>query len=185
MVDLGCHAGAGRHKNVSDALLWLRYFNHSGSVVLGVDANEDFVHDLQHRFDAVPPFDSLRGVRKRAMQLALHVTDNVTVDLFFALKGLMTCCAGQWCTMWNEPHWTRLNHYCRVTRERMGLQPAPWPLPPSSYPPSVFSSLRLGNVTAKRWPPYHVRTGRGPCRYALEGAPWWAASRLHKGRRRP
>ena len=41
MVDLGCHAGHTRYKNVSDALLWLHYFNHSGGAVLGVDAWED------------------------------------------------------------------------------------------------------------------------------------------------
>ena len=51
MVDLGCHAGHGRHRNVSDALLWLRSFNHSGGVVMGVDVFEDFALDLQHRFD--------------------------------------------------------------------------------------------------------------------------------------
>ena len=55
MVDLGCHAGHGVAKNMSDALLWLHHFNASGSAVLGVDAHEEFALDLQHRLHA-PPF---------------------------------------------------------------------------------------------------------------------------------
>ena len=46
MVDLGCHAGHGAYRNVSDALIWLHYFNESGAV-MGVDAFEDYALDLQ------------------------------------------------------------------------------------------------------------------------------------------
>ena len=59
MIDLGCHAGHGRHYNLSDALLWLHHFSHEGSLVIGVDAFEDFALDLQHRFDEVEPYRSM------------------------------------------------------------------------------------------------------------------------------
>jgi len=159
-VDLGCHAGAGRHKNLSDALIWLQYFNASGGEVLGVDAIEDFAQDLQHRLDAPPFGTACAGVRRRAVQLALHDADDERLDLFFALKPLMTCCGGGWCKHWDEPAWQRTDHHCRLTRARLGVQAAPWPPPPSSYPPSLFSTLRLGNTTRRRHPPYVVPTQR-------------------------
>ena len=66
MVDLGCHAGHGRHKNVSDALLWLQHFHAPGGLVLGVDAFEDFSQDLQYRLDHVEPYRSM-AVEKRTL----------------------------------------------------------------------------------------------------------------------
>ena len=71
MVDLGSHAGHGPGRNVSDALLWLRSFSESGSLVIGVDAFEDFALDLQHRFDELEPFASMRGVTKLSVHASL------------------------------------------------------------------------------------------------------------------
>ena len=42
MVDLGSHAGHGVGRNVSDAMLWLNLFHAPGSLVLAVDAFEDY-----------------------------------------------------------------------------------------------------------------------------------------------
>ena len=72
MVDLGCHAGHGRHKNISDALIWLDIFPGSGMVV-GVDAFEDFALDLQYRFDHVPPYSEMRATTKRAFALGIGI----------------------------------------------------------------------------------------------------------------
>ena len=47
MVDLGSHAGHGVGRNLSDALLWLEHFHAEGSLVLAVDAFEDYALDLQ------------------------------------------------------------------------------------------------------------------------------------------
>ena len=52
------------------------------------------------------------------------------------------------------------DHFCRIVRSRMGVQPAAWPLPPSTYPPSLYSSVRGGNITRSSWPPYRVETIR-------------------------
>ena len=71
MLDLGCHAGAGRAFNVSDANIWLNHFNHTGSEVLGVDAFEDFALDLAARFRRA----AYVGVRARAVQYALSHED--------------------------------------------------------------------------------------------------------------
>ena len=67
MVELGCHAGHGRHKNMSDALLWLQHFHAPCGLVLGVDAFEDFSQDLQYRFDHVEPYRSIMAVEKRTL----------------------------------------------------------------------------------------------------------------------
>ena len=71
MVDLGAHAGHGLGRNISDALLWLDHFHAPGSIVLGVDAFEDYALDLEHRFHDVPPYSAMRGVEKRSVHAAL------------------------------------------------------------------------------------------------------------------
>lgn len=81
MVDLGCHAAHGKYRNVSDALLWLHHFrSQNGGIVLGVDIIEDYSLDLQHRFDDVEPYRSMRGVSKRALTLAIGARDGVLED---------------------------------------------------------------------------------------------------------
>ena len=42
MVDLGCHEGHGTYKNMSDALIWMHYFNATGGSVHGIDIVDDF-----------------------------------------------------------------------------------------------------------------------------------------------
>jgi hypothetical protein len=123
MVDLGCHAGHGPHVNVSDALLWLNAFGHEGGEVLGVDAFEDFATDLQHRFDNVEPYASMRSVRKRALGVALAATDGELVEVTGLLKMHLRCCygGGGWC----GSKWERLeedgviDHLCRIPRQRL------------------------------------------------------------------
>ena len=58
MVDLGSHASHGHFTNLSDTLLWLDTFHARGSVVVGVDAFEDFVRNGDHR-TRLPPLLSL------------------------------------------------------------------------------------------------------------------------------
>ena len=111
MVDLGCHAGHGPHTNLSDALLWLEYFNETGGLVVGVDAHEDFALDQQRRFDLVPPY-SETPVEKRAYTIAISRRDVGTVDFVTAAHQHVSCCAGVWC------HHTQLekaqsDHLCR------------------------------------------------------------------------
>ena len=92
MVDLGCHAGHGKHKNISDALIWLDIFPGSGMVV-GVDAFEDFALDLQYRFDHVPPYSEMRATTKRVFALGVGPTDNQTLHLDGMAKMHISCCA--------------------------------------------------------------------------------------------
>jgi hypothetical protein len=81
MVDIGCHASLGRHKNVSDALLWLDRFHAPGGLVLGVDAVEDRAQDLQDRFDYVEPYKSMTAVEKHTMTVAISGRSNNTFDV--------------------------------------------------------------------------------------------------------
>ena len=71
MVDLGSHAGHGIGRNVSDALLWLDHFHAPGSLVVAVDAIEDYAFDLQHRMDELPPYAAMMAVRKRSLHAAV------------------------------------------------------------------------------------------------------------------
>ena len=165
MVDLGSHAGHGRHHNLSDAMIWLHYFNHSGRV-FAVDAFEDFALDLQQRFDMVPPYSSSSpAVRKESIVASLAAVDNTSRDMFWQLKHHVTCCAGNhtvraWCA-W-PTKMINIDHLCGITIRRMSL---PFtgqsrPLPPSSYPHEFYERTRLGRYTRKEWPPYRVRTLR-------------------------
>ena len=71
MLDLGCQAGHGPYRNVSDTLLWLDAFHARGSLVVGVDAYRDYALDLQHRLDHVAPYSLMAGVEKRAIHAAV------------------------------------------------------------------------------------------------------------------
>ena len=103
MVDLGAHAGHGRHRNVSDAMIWLHYFNHSGRVY-AVDMVEDLAQDLQQRLDLLPPYRNIPSVRKESVAAALASVDDVERDMFWSMKTHVTCCAGNhtvkpWCAL--------------------------------------------------------------------------------------
>ena len=166
-LDLGCHGGGGKSMNVSDALIFLHHFNFSGSLVLGVDAFEDFAIDLKHRFDHVPPYSQLRQVQKVAMQYAVHSTDTTAPrDLFYVMaKQTIACCIGPpACRSWADDH----DHHCRITRQRLGLVSQEnvaasipqTPFPASSYPPSLFEAMRTRNLSLLQRPAYPVRVGR-------------------------
>jgi len=147
MLDLGCHAGHGQHKNVSDALLWLDAFSAAGSLVVGVDVKEDWAADLQYRFDFVQPYASMAGVAKRAYTRWLSNEDDRTRDGAGLARQQLECCLdmARWCS--KGPQERRgSDHLCRVTRMRMGLTDAPRDAPDE-------------RVTAWRWqhPPELMR----------------------------
>ena len=199
MLDLGCHAGHGIERNISDANIWLHHFNHTGSQVLGVDAFEDYALDLQVRFNRTR--DLYPGVRTRALHYALHHQDLETPrELFWQIaKQTISCCIGYpACKDWDDAQ----DHHCSITRRRLGLHrlikkrphhhrnrtspppdnvdaqalpvplPVPLPLPPplsldlraplppSSYPSSVFRVVLRGKAWGSDHPPYPVRSVR-------------------------
>ena len=156
MLDVGCHAHAGRFLNVSDALIWLDYFNASGGLVVGLDALEDFALDLQHRFDHAEPYAGLRAVSKRALFLAAGIADNVTLDLFYGVaKPMMFSCTNGW-----HERWRSRDHHCRIPQHRLGMLDLGRPPPVSSHPHALFETLRRGNTTRRRWTPYLVHQMR-------------------------
>ena len=126
MVDLGCHAGHGAYNNISDALLWLDMFGRDGGHVLGVDVFEDFALDLQHRFDNVEPYASMRDTQKRALAFALSSTDGATIDMKSTAVMHQTCCAGLWCKHWQQYEDKKhvYDHLCWLPRKRLGLADA-------------------------------------------------------------
>jgi hypothetical protein len=162
MVDLGCHAGHGRYKNISDTLLWLQRFNSSGSLVLGVDLSEDYALDLQHRFDEVPPFSTLRGVTKRTLHTAVSYLDGKTINFKREIMMGVTCCGGEWCAVWDKldakRNGTYSDHYCRITRQRLHASPSTLPLPPSKYP-AFWQGISQGKL-ARQGVRYEVHTQR-------------------------
>ena len=150
MVDLGSHAGHGPARNQSDATLWLLYFGADGGTVLGVDAIEDNALDLQHRFDHVEPFASMHGVRRVSLQAAISLVDNKLVEMSHIFHSSVTCCAGMWCGWRKQELAGATDHYCRITRQRIGacrtcggielLNASKLPTPPSSYP-SAYAAV--------------------------------------------
>ena len=154
MVDLGCHAGHGKHKNMSDALIWLDIFPGSGMVV-GVDAFEDFALDLQYRFDHVPPYSEMRATTKRVFALGIGPTDNQTLHLDGMAKMHISCCAsGYWCGRMHDnlERWGS-DHLCKLTRMRLGETAPDLRLQqPSRYPPHTTRAIldpsgnRTGNL---------------------------------------
>jgi hypothetical protein len=172
MVDLGCHAAHGKYRNVSDALLWLHHFrSQNGGIVLGVDIIEDYSLDLQHRFDDVEPYRSMRGVSKRALTLAIGARDGVLEDHSPTAQLAYTCCLERWC----RGQWSALeadsadDHYCRIPRQRAGAgsrrtverRAAALPLPPSSHAAVDWAVSRHGNMLGKfNRSSYRVRSVR-------------------------
>lgn len=148
MVDLGCSAGLGRFRNTSDALHWLHYFNYSGSTVLAVDAFEDAVLDMRHRFN-LARYASLSGVEKLAIQAALGTNDGATINLGSLARHGVLCCAGRGCG-WTTLELLAPDHSCRITRQRMGRSPSPLPTPPTSYPDLFRRADLTGRYAVKQ-----------------------------------
>ena len=125
MVDAGCHAGHGPDRNMSDMLLWLDIFSRDGAgLVVGIDAFEDFVLDLQYRLEHVPPYSSLTGFEKRAYTYAVSPTDGEARDLTSVARMHLSCCIDQgWCgtTYSGLERMRRSDHLCRISRMRLGL----------------------------------------------------------------
>ena len=144
MVDLGCHAGHGRHKNISDALLWLEEFPGPGLVV-GVDAFEDFAFDLQYRFDQVEPYASSPAT-KRTFALGIGPADNTVGDMTGLARQHIMCCSN---TGWCQDMHTQLeargsDHMCKLVRMRLGILPPDGRL---THRPSRYTS----NLTLTLW----------------------------------
>ena len=153
MVDLGCHAGLGPYRNESDALIWLRYFNRSGAV-LAVDAFEDYVLDHQFRFDHGEPFGRMSGVERLTAFAALGSKDGATAPMDQLAYGATSCCAGKWCSF---PEQTNPDHFCRITRQRLGVSRSVLPLPASAlHPPGQAKWILDGMKGAPPFGRYEV-----------------------------
>jgi hypothetical protein len=144
MVDLGCHAGHGKHTNISDALLWLEEFPGPGMVV-GVDAFEDFAFDLQYRFDRVEPYASSPAT-KRTFALGIGPVDNTVGDMTGLARQHIMCCSN---TGWCQDMHTQLeargsDHMCKLVRMRLGILVPDGRL---THRPSRYSS----NLTLALW----------------------------------
>ena len=162
MVDLGSHAGHGVGRNVSDALLWLDHFHDDGSIVIAVDAFEDYALDLQHRFDATLPYRLMQGIRKISVHAAIgtgggSTGGGATCDAPWLPKnartrrpcldlGRMAAYTYEMCTRTDFfDDYERMDrhgasdHVCRISRQRAGLSSSALPLPHSfhRYPVST------------------------------------------------
>jgi len=162
MIDLGCHAGHGRFYNLSDALLWLDHFSHTGSLVIGVDAFEDFALDLQHRFDEVEPYRSMRGVRKLAITRAIHATDGQSLDLRKLAQQAYGCCRTMACFQGMAALEARglQDHVCRIPRQRLfpHASPSHLALPPSSHAAPLLAAARSAQLSPVAYPVMTTRT---------------------------
>ena len=161
MVDFGCQAAHGTHRNLSDALLWLSRFNCSGSIVVGVDAFEDWAIDLQYRFDHVPPFSKTIGVSKRTYSFAVDPTDGRHLQFARTAAYDISCCGeGGGCGGVNRRmDKNGIDHMCRLTRMRMGQLAPDNRLVPSVLHPDI-------NWTALRSWKYIIDSYRVPTRRA-------------------
>lgn len=188
MVDLGSHVGHGLHRNLSDALNWLHFFNHTGSTVLGVDAIEDYAFDLQYRFDHVSPYQEMRDIDKRSLNLFVGSTDGSDEAIDAGIKALFACCAGRPRTCeWKVIERLNPYHYCWISRKRISkrfiLDAAnttcvPLPAPPASSFSQLFIDRSacfrsacddlppLPNATSPDGALYHVKTIRGDTLWA-------------------
>jgi hypothetical protein len=117
--------------------------------VLGVDIVDDYVLDLQHRFDDVPPYSAMANVTKATKTLAIGKRDGLQhrVD-----KSAGDACAGTWYKDWDEFERQRtLDHYCRITRQRLrrgtpqmnAVRDALLRLPPPNHPLDANGSYYL------------------------------------------
>lgn len=172
MVDLGCQAGhfvdgggGTRPPNVSDALLWLDYFNSSGDV-LGVDLFQDYSLDLAHRMREVHPYRTLSSVNRRAVTLAMALDDDRVDNYYMMIKHHVHCCAGlktirPWCGDKFDQHERQgvADHLCRITRQRLGFSPSQLPVPASSYDVDLLNATISGSVSSAKLR-YDVKTMR-------------------------
>lgn len=134
MVDLGCSAGLGRFRNVSDIVSWLDFFNHTGSTVVGVDVFEDSALDVHHRLHDVHPYSTLTQVEKVTVHAAMHHTDGVELDVAAVARSGISCCAGVWCGWKLLEKAGVTDHSCRLARQRLNMSSSSLPLPPTKYP---------------------------------------------------
>ena len=152
MIDLGSHASHGHFVNISDSLLFLDVFHAPGTLVVGVDAFEDFSLDLQRRFDAVEPYGSMAGVQKVSLTLAISERDGGYLDMSSLARLHLTCCADHWCSYARLERERKADHVCRITRMRLGiLPPEPW-LPSTSYSRRTIESLLEKKNTSQNHP---------------------------------
>lgn len=164
MIDLGCHAGHSAWLNVSDATLFLDYFNHSGSAVIVADAFEDFALDMVHRLNEVEPYSRM-GVEATGVFAAMNRHDDRSVDMRGFAQTWVACCAGKWCSWKYREAVGDVDHYCRITRQRLGLNTnitGSLSLPPSSFDADLFLQLLDGtspsSMRAGKWDGHwHVR----------------------------
>ena len=165
-----CHAGHGQWKNVSDALLWLHYFNHSGSAVLAIDAFEDYALDLTHRLRHLEPYASL-PVEAWAVAAKISNQDRPHVDATPFAVIPMKCCIGVECGWEGREAAGALDHMCRITRQRLGLQPITRSLapPPASFDHTVLRGFarHIRNALPRRvtrlprpGTPFRIRAAR-------------------------
>ena len=92
-------------------------FQPYGRVGVAVDVFDDFVQDVQRRFDAVWPYSTLTGVRKQALTLALASDDanGEPMDLTGVASGHVSACAADWIAGFETSHGFP-DHLCRITR---------------------------------------------------------------------
>lgn len=165
MVDLGCHAGHGPFKNMSDILIWLRYFNSSGSLVLGVDIFEDFALDVQHRLDRLLPYAQMEGLQRITLHRRISKDDGLKINQKHIAMQWVDCCSGKGCGWEGREAAGHHDHMCRITRQRLGLRPvtSALPLPNGSYPhESLRAMMDDLSKPAHSWSPvkYEVLTMR-------------------------
>eukprot|EP00966_Prymnesium_polylepis_P088181 2041042-Prymnesium_polylepis.1 len=92
----------------------------------------------------------MAAVRKSALALAVSSGDDRLLDLYPAVaRPMMFSCAT---SMWGAAAWNQQtsDHYCRITRARLGLHKGMLPVPASSYPQAVFDSIVVVNASEKR-----------------------------------
>lgn len=201
MVDIGCHAGHTRFKNLSDAMLFMHHYTRAGGLVLAVDAIEDYVFDLQQRLAApryaalpiasrvihvavtardTPESVDFKAVRRDSRRVShgvvplgltrwpsfalawLQPADHVRISRPAALQlahGVASCCGGVWCP-WRRLERTHTDHYCRITRQRLGLSSSSLSLPSSSYGPATFNLSSIRARLRSDAPAYMVRATR-------------------------
>ncbi len=133
-IDLGSQAGHGIYRNTSDALIWLQYFNHSGSLVIGVDAFEDYALDLQHRFEAIWPFSAMNEVYKRSIHAAVGTRKHPLNIGGHAAYTNYLCSRTAWLDDFArfDRHGVT-DHACRISRQRAGVSNSSLPLPTGNY----------------------------------------------------
>ena len=159
MVDLGSHASHGHFSNISDALLMLDSFGHiPGSVVVAVDAFEDFAIDLQRRFDAHKIYSAMAAT-KLSLCRFLSREDGRRERFSTSARMHSSCCADVWCNYARIERERQADHLCRVTRMRLGILPMEEWLHryPSSHSLNTLRALANPNVSL---PVYRVESLR-------------------------